>query len=71
MPSPLPATQADQPLYVRDRHTGKVVRIPAEDGCCPVEVPYEYLQSAADVLWLLGRCTPAFQGLLDPRHRNA
>jgi hypothetical protein len=64
-------TQADQPLVIRERDSGRIVRIPEQGQAVPVEVPYEYLQSARDILWLLAGCTSRFDGLIDPRHRNA
>jgi len=64
-------TQPDKPLYLHDRATGTTRRIPEEGGICPAVVPYEYLQTESDLLWLLGRCTAAFSGLIDPRNRNA
>ena len=64
-------TQPDRPLYLRDKESGRTIRIPQVGGTCPVEVPYEYLRTEADVLWLVGGGSKRFFGLLDPRHRNA
>ena len=64
-------TQQDKPLFLRDHATGEVTRIPALGQAVPVEVPYRFLQSERDLLFLLGGCTDAFLGLVDPRNRNA
>ena len=67
----LQVTQPDKPLILRDHTTGRVVRVPAEGQACPVEVPYEFLKTEKDILYLLGGCTDAFFPILDPRNRNA
>ena len=64
-------TQSDLPLLIRDNETGEVARIPAAGQPTPVEVPYKYLGTERDIIFLLGGCTDAFFGLLDPRNRNA
>ena len=64
-------TQSDMPLLLRDRATGEVVRVPAPGQHPPVEVPYRFLRSERDVLYLLAGGTDAFFALLDPRNRNA
>ena len=64
-------TQPDKPLTLRDHASGRTVRVPAEGQPCPVEVPYEYLRSERDILYLLGGCSEAFMGVLDPQMRNA
>ena len=64
-------TQVERPLVLKDRRSGQVERIPAEGQCVPVEVPYRYLRSESDLLYLLGGCTADFMALVDPKNRNA
>ena len=57
--------------FQNDHETGTTVRIPDKGEAAPVEVPYKYIASEADLFYLLGGCTGRFDGLLDPRNRNA
>ena len=65
-------TDQKRPLHLKDHETGEVIRLPAAEGDpVPVPVPYKYLRTERDILFLLGGCTEAFFGILDPRQRNA
>ena len=61
----------DRPLLLRDDETGESVRVPAEGEPVPAVVPYKYVSTARDILYLLAGGTDAFEGLLDPRQRCA
>jgi DNA polymerase/3'-5' exonuclease PolX len=64
-------TDTGQPITLRDSASGREVRVPAEGCSAPAEVPYEFLRTEEDVLYLLGNCTDAFTALKDPRNRHA
>ena len=58
-------------LIIHDEQTGKVVSVPHAGEAAPALVPYKYLRSERDILYLLAGGTDAFFGLLDARNRNA
>ena len=62
--------QSNKPLIIKDNTTGEVLRVPKKGEAGLAEVPYEFLQTEEDILFLLGGCSEAFYGLCDPRNRN-
>ena len=62
----------NRPLILTDPRTREVIlRVPAEGETVPATVPYEFVRSEADILYILGECTRDFMALADPRNRNA
>ena len=61
---------AGKPLILKNESTGETVRVPAPGQACPAEVPYQFLQTEEQVMYLLAGCTKKFEKMLDPRNRN-